>query len=73
MSCVSEDRECRLLFQEFWLGKEEQKRKSKLRSGAVQEGVDRGFQARSAPSMFIGVRAGPALCSLRMPMGCGEN
>lgn len=23
--------------------------------------------------MFIAESAGPALCSLRMPMGCGEN
>lgn len=23
--------------------------------------------------MFIALRAWPALCSLRMPMGCGEN
>ena len=23
--------------------------------------------------MFIGVRAGPTLCSPRMPLGCAEN
>lgn len=35
--------------------------------------MDLGFQAWNALSMFIGVHAGPTLCSPRMPTGCGEN
>lgn len=56
------------------MGREEQAKGGlKLRSGIKQEGVDLGLGAGSALCMFIGVRAGPTLCSLKMPMGYGDN
>lgn len=47
-------------------------RKLKLRSGAEQKGVEFGFGAKSAPSVFIGVRAGPTCAPAGAQGLCGE-